>query len=259
MKTRFVIILFLFFALVANAQSDKSGFIAPTDSLARMMQGENIFYLPEDGFTLYGSPNVRDSIGMIVPLSRNKNAIKPPKIRDLTNATIHIIGSKPTIISGYDYAFKTYDDCFHIHFLAQENGFIKVLNDYNENLWIKMDEVTAKEFELKSWIDLYGKNGMIITTFPNAKIKLLQSPYSDAEVIIEIDEDYFEIKVTYFDEQDELCCEGLFCYVTATQFKVHPCYGGSYDKGNIIKIHQGWIRVIDQDGKRLIMHNAGGC
>lgn len=260
MKIIFVFITCLTFFFQGKAQTNLSGFIAPADSLARMLQGENILYLPEDGFTLYGNPAKSDSIGKIIPLVANQKALKPPKFRDLTQATIYLKGNKPNIISGYNYTFKTYDDCLHLHFSYYQNGFVKVLDNYGTSpFWISEDEVTTKGFKLTHWIDFYGTVGMYITTYPNSTISLLKSPFNDSDTLTEIDENHFEVKIKYFDESEAVCCEGLFCYVEATQYKVHPCFGGTYDKENIVQKLKGWIKVIDEQGKRLIMHNSGGC
>src|SRR5690606_20003670 len=134
------------------AQTNQTGFLSPTDSLARTMQAENILYLPESGFTLYRTPNMGDPIGKIEPLIPNQNAIKPPRSRDLTRAHIYLKGSKPKIISGYDYAFKSFEDCLHIPFHRSENGFVKALESYNDSLWIRIDEISAKGFQLISWM-----------------------------------------------------------------------------------------------------------
>jgi hypothetical protein len=260
MKILFVFLICLSIPILGNAQTNLSGFIAPTDSLASILQGENILYLPKDGFTLYGSPSTKDSLGKIIPLMANEKALKPPKFRDLTQAELYLIGDKPKIISGYDYAFKTYEDCLHLHFSDYQNGFVKVLDNYESSaFWISENEVTTKGFKLTHWIDFYGTVGMYITTCPNSTISLLQSPYNDSETLTEIDENHFEVKVIYFDESEAVCCEGLFCYVEATQYKVHPCFGGTYDKENIVQKLKGWIKVIDEQGNRLIKHNAGGC
>lgn len=260
MKIVFVFITCLTFFFQGKTQTNLSGFIAPTDSLARMLQGENILYLPEDGFTLYRNPASSDSIGKIIPLVANQKALKPPKIRDLTQAKLYRKGDKPKIISGYDYAFKTYDDCLHLHFSDYQNGFVKVLDNYGSSpFWISTDEITAKGFRLTYWTEFYGTAGMRITTFPNSTIPLLQSPYNDSEILIKIDDKHFEVKVIYFDESEAVCCEGLFCYIEAKHYKVHPCYGGTYDNENIVQKIKGWIKVIDEQGNRLIMHNAGGC
>ena len=76
MKILFVFLICLSIPILGNAQTNLSGFIAPTDSLASILQGENILYLPKDGFTLYGSPSTKDSLGKIIPLMANEKALK---------------------------------------------------------------------------------------------------------------------------------------------------------------------------------------
>lgn len=240
------------------AQTDQSGFISPTDSLARTMQGEQIFYLPENGFTLYRTPNIEDTIGKIEPLISNRKASKPPLYRDLTQANIQLKDFKPQILSG-EHLFKTFDDCWHIPFYRNESGFVKVLESYNDSLWIGIDEISAKGFRLTSWIDFYGSDGMMITVPKGHSVPLLRSPYADAEVLLQLDDIHFDIRVSYFDENNTDCCEGLYCYVQVVEYKVHPCFGGGYDEDNIIRKLSGWVKITDEEGKRLILHHAGGC
>lgn len=260
MKKNLLFIFFLVCFFQGIAQTNLSGFISPTDSLARILESENILYLPKDGFTLYGSPTTKDSIGKIMPLITSMNALKPPKYRDLTRAALYLKDKKPEIISGYDHAFKTFDDCLHLNFSDNQNGFVKVFNNHPfSSFYISVDEIMAKGFKFTHWIDFYGKAGMLITTFPNSTVSLLQSPYNDSAILAEIGENDFEVKVIYFDESDAVCCEGLFCFVEVTQYKIHPCYGGTYDEDNVIVTIKGWMKIIDEQGNRLIMHNAGGC
>lgn len=57
---------------------------------------------------------------------------------------IFIDGRKPQILSG-EHLFKTFDDCLHLAFYKQENRFVKVLESYNDSLWINLDEVNDKD------------------------------------------------------------------------------------------------------------------
>lgn len=252
-----LILTFLWSGFLA-AQTNQSGFISPADSLARTMQGEQIFYLPESGFTLYKTPNIEDAIGKLEPLIPNRKALKPPLFRDLTQARIYLKDFKPQILSG-EHLFKTFDDCFHIPFNRNENGFVKVLESYNDSLWIRIDEISAKGFQLTIWMDFYGSDGMMITVPKGLSVPLLRSPYVDAEILLQLDETHFDIRVSYFDEENTNCCEGLFCYVQVVEYKIHPCFGGTYEGDNTVQKLSGWIKIIDKEGKRLIIHNSGGC
>lgn len=240
------------------AQTNQSGFISPTDSLANTMQSEQILYLPENGFTLYQTPNIEDVIGKIEPLTPNWKALKPPRFRDLTQANIQLKDFKPQILSG-EHFFKTFDDCLHIPVSRRENGFVKVLESYNDSLWIRISEISAKGFRLTSWMDFYGSDGMMITVPKGLSIPLLRSPYADAEILLQLDDTHFDIRVSYFNEENKNCCEGLYCYVQVVEYKTHPCFGGTYEGDNIVQRRSGWIKIIDEKGKRLILHNAGGC
>lgn len=252
-----LILAFLWCEFLA-AQTNQSGFISPTDSLARTMQDEQILYLPEDGFTLYRTPNIKDIIGKIEPLIPNRKALKPPLFRDLTRANIQLKDFKPQILSG-EHFFKTFDDCLHIPFYRNENGFVKVLENYNDSLWIRIDEISAKGFQLTGWMEFYGSDGMMITVPKGLSIPLLRSPYADAEILLQLDDTHFDIRVSYFDEENKNCCEGLYCYVQVVEYKTHPCFGGAYEGDNIVQKLSGWIKIIDEKGKQLILHNAGGC
>lgn len=258
MKGLYTILLCFLSLGLLFAQTNQGGFISPTDSLIKTLQAENIFYLPASGFTLYRTPNIADTIGKIEPLIPNQKALKPPYFRDLTQARIFIEGSKPQMLSG-KHIFKTFDDCLHIPFYQQGNGYIKILESYYDSLWIKIDEVFEKDFQLVSWSDFYGRDGMFITVPSGKKTPLLQSPYQDSKTLLQLDDNHFDIRVSYFDEKSKTCCEGLFCYVKITEYKVHPCYGGDYSKNNIVRKLTGWVKLLDENGKRLVLHNSGGC
>lgn len=258
MRVFAILILTLLLSGFLAAQTNQSGFISPTDSLAQTMQGEQIFYLPENGFTLYRTPNIEDTIGKLEPLIPNRKGLKPPRFRDLSQANIHLKGFKPQILSGA-HLFKTFDDCLHIPFHRSENGFVKALESYNDSLWIRIDEISAKGFQLTNWMDFYGSDGMMITVPKGHSVPLLRSPYADAKILLQLDDTHFDIRVSYFDEENTDCCEGLYCYVQVVKYKVHPCFGGGYDEDNIIRKLSGWVKITDEEGKRLILHHAGGC
>lgn len=242
-------------ATIALAQS--GGFIVPHDSMKSEFPIEKAVYLPTKGFNFYGAPNGNYAGRILSGPPQNPPGTPAPIPSHLKNlqASMQMQGIRPQALD-LSFFFETYDDCYYVSFDKREDGFLRITNGASVG-WLSIEEVEKAGFKVVTWVDFYSEIGKIIVPPSNTKSSLRSSPYADAETLVKIDEDYFEVEVTAFDEG--LSREGSFCYVKATQFKIHPCYGGEYDEENVVKVYEGWIQVVDLDGQRLIFHNSHGC
>lgn len=245
--------------LVASAQQDQGGYIAPSDSLRATYPPTRAIFLPKEGFILFDVPN-GEFAGHIRPgILYNAPGGLPfvPPEDSLLYASVSGMKRRPTHID-LSFFFETSDDCFFIPFTQRKDGYVQIADDMMSS-WIAIEAIEKAHFRLVPWMDFYGKVGTIVVPPPQTTRPIRHSPYADAEVVVEVDEDYFEVQVIEYDKTTGSCCEGLFCYVRATRYKLHPCYGGGHTKNNIIDVYEGWLQFIDGKGKRLVVHNSGGC
>ncbi|MEQ9300976.1 MAG: hypothetical protein RIF33_20545 [Cyclobacteriaceae bacterium] len=256
-KNFVTLILSLLGPLTMMAQADQGGFIIPGDSIKVRLPIQRNVYIPLEGFTLYDGPNGDFSGRILAGSPQNSPGTSAPVPDHLKNmqASITGIARRPEALD-LSFFFETYDDCYYIRFDRKESGFVRVLGDATED-WLSITDIERSGFKLVSWIDFYGEIGRMVVPPHNASLPLRASPYADAEILLEIDENHFEVEVIPFEEGQS--CEGSFCYVRVTQFKLHPCYGGEYDADNIVKERTGWLQFIDEDGARLVFHNSHGC
>lgn len=257
MNLPFIIIL-IFSSLNLFSQFDQSGFITPNDSLLLQLPLEEIIYLPSDGISFYPSPQISKPIGKIKPGPFEQRQNKPPFFKERTSASIYRDNLKPQML-GFEHFFQTYDGCYHITFHEQKNGFVKIMESFEGEKWVSIDEIEQKGFKLVNWLEFYGKENMFVAVPGYTTVPILSSPYDDADVIAEIDKNHYDIRVIKYDENIDECCEGLYCKVLVVHYIKHPCFGGSYDESNIVDKYIGWLKFIDEKGKRLIIHHAGGC
>lgn len=254
-----IAILLCCFHIGVSAQYDQGGYIAPSDSLRATYPSTRAIFLPKEGFILFDVPN-GEFAGHIRPgILYNAPGGLPfvPPEDSLLYASVGGMKMRPTYLD-LSFFFETSDDCFFIPFTRRKDGYVQIADDMMSS-WIAIEAIEKAHFKLVPWMDFYGKAGTIVVPPPQTTRPIRQSPYADAEVVVEIDENYFEVQVVEYDKESRRCCEGPFCYVRATHYKVPPCLGGGYDKSNIVGIYEGWLQLIDEHGKRLVLHNPHGC
>ncbi|MEQ9412457.1 MAG: hypothetical protein RIF39_01430 [Cyclobacteriaceae bacterium] len=233
----------------AVAQRDQGGFLAPGDSLQKIVPYERIIFLPEDGFTFYEVPN-GEFKGKILP----GPPLNPPgsiidDIDTLMTSTITGAHIRPQLLS-IDTYFETSDDRYHLTFDRQQNEHVRILSG-NFQGWISVEEIKNKGFILTSWMEFYGeaKGNMI---HPREKIASIRiSPYADATIIETADELYSEISTLGE-------CEGSFCKVKVVQYK-NPYDPTKSKEENTLKKYKGWLQIIDDEGQPLVAHNSHGA
>lgn len=244
---------------LARAQHDQGGYIAPSDSLRATYPLTRVIFLPSDGFTFFQTPN-GEFAGRITPgFPRNApgaHAPIPPE-DSLLYASISRAKIRPTYLD-LSFFFETSDDRFFIPFTQRRDGYVQIEQGAMA-AWIAISDIEKAHFRLVSWMEFYGKEGTLVVPPPQTKRTLRRGPYADAEAIVDIEENYFEVRVITYDAESTTCCEGSFCYVRATRYKVPPCLGGGYDASNIVGVYEGWLQCIDDKGQRLVHHNAHGC
>lgn len=256
MMMRYIFIFYLCCFCCHNilAQTDKGGFIVPLDST--MFPTNNVIYLPKDGFVFYDKPNgeYAGRISRILP----PNIQIPANIPKDLYATVSRRNIRPTVLD-LSYFFKTKDNCFYVPFDKQEAGFVRIMPSPLE-AWVSVETIKQVGFKLTNWIDFYNIPDKTITIPPHKLLPLLMSPYLDANKIVDLDgKKNYIIKTIPFDSESKSCCEGLFCYVEAIQYKENPCKKRNYSHQNILKIYKGWLKIIDESGDKLIQFNTPEC
>lgn len=246
---RFVLSVFLGFTCVAAfAQRDQGGFIAPGDSLQKVMPHVKVIYLPQGGFTLFDLPEgeFKGKILSGPPLNTPGNSLE---MDSLLTSTIMGASIRPQLLS-LDTYFETFDNQYYLSFDKREGDYIRVLNNSYQG-WIAVEEILNKGCVLISWMEFYGESkGNAI--HPREKIADIRSaPYPDAPVIETADELYSEI-IT------QGKCEGSFCKVNVVQYK-NPYDPDKSKEENVLKKYKGWIQIIDDEGNPLVAHNSHGA
>ncbi len=239
--------LMVLFLTPVIAQRNQGGFIAPGDSILKLMPHEKLIFLPQEGFTFYDVPN-GEFKGKILPGPPLENHDQDEELDTLMSSTITGAYIRPQLLS-LDTYFETSDDRYHLIFDKQVDNHVRVLsNSYNG--WIALDEIYNKGFFLVSWMEFYGEEkGRMI--HPREKIApVLMNPYPDAKVIAMADELYSEISSTGK-------CEGSYCLVKVTKY-MNPYDATKTKEQNIVRKYRGWLRIIDDDGKPLVAHNSHG-
>lgn len=238
---------------LVGAQSDQGGFLEPVDTTK--FPSTNVIYLPQEGLVFYSKPN-GEYAGRISQSLPPYIQIPPGQPKSLY-ATIQWRSIRPTLLD-LSYFFKTYDERFHIQFDKLESGYIRIVNTKNE-AWVSVEDIKKWGFKITTWMDFYGAPDRSITIPAGKKLPLRLSPYNDAEIIANVDDEHFTIKIIPFDNTVKSCCEGLFCYVEVIQYKENPCKKGDYSEKNVIKTYKAWLKIIDESGDKIVMHNSGGC
>jgi hypothetical protein len=251
MKLRCIFLLIAFQTFIISfsfAQQDQGGFLSPNDSVRRLHPSENTLLLPKTGFILYDAPNGNYAGKIALGFPPNAPGTMSPTAVDSSFASYFApFNSRPFAISINDY-FETSDDCFHLSFKAQRDGFVQT----NGGLWIAVSQILESGFKLVYWMDFYTSGNKLLEPRAEKKLVLRESPYTDAKIILEIDNYYFFISI---DPETE----GYFAQAKVYQVHVHPCNDGALEGDNILQIYSGWIQIIDEAGQPMIEHSPGGC
>lgn len=238
--------LALSIAVGAVAQYDQSGFLMPADSLSKRLPGENIIYLPQDGFSFYEVPGGSFK-GKILP--------GPPLGEEfelssdsLLMSTVTGITIRPHLVSTDSY-FETSNSRFHLMFDQQKENHVLVFADSYQG-WISTEEIAEKGFVLVTWMEFYKKSKGLNIHPINKIASIYQFSNAQAKVIGTADELYSEITTTGK-------CENTFCLVKVTQYR-NPYDPEKTREENTLKKYKGWIQIIDEDGRLLVAQNVEG-
>ncbi len=229
------------------AQRDQGGFIAPGDSLRKLMPNGNMIYLPSGGFTFYEVPH-GDFKGKILPGPPLMAADADQEPDTLMTSTITGPSIQPLLL-GSDSFFLTSDNRFYLTFDQQRDQHVLVFSQSYQG-WIPLEEIQRKGFVLVYWMEFYGETkGQLIHSLQ--KIAAIRSgPYHDAPVVEMADELFSEIRSTGK-------CEGPYCKVEVIQYN-NPFDQTKSKEENISKRYKGWMQIIDEEGKPLVAHHLQG-
>lgn len=232
----------------SHAQQDQGGFLTPNDSGRSSYASENILLLPKTGFVLYDAPNGNYAGKIALGFPPNAPGTMAPTSIDSNFASYFApFNSRPVYVSIEGY-FETSDDCFHLTFKAQRDGFVQI----KSGLWIAVSQIMESGFKLVNWMDFYTSGNKLLEPLPEKKLVLRESPYLDAKIILDVDNYYYFISL---DPETE----GYFAQAKVYQVHAHPCNDGALEGDNVLQIYYGWIQIIDDEGQPMISHSPGGC
>lgn len=251
MKLHYITLFLALQSLMSShtlAQQDQGGFLTPTDSARSLYASEHILLLPKTGFVLYDAPNGNYAGKIAFGFPPNASGgVAPGNIDTNFMSYFAPFNSRPVAIPIESY-FESSDDCFHLSFKAQRDGFVQT----SGGLWMAISQILESGFKLVNWMDFYTSGTKQLEPLPEKKLVLRESPYMDAKIILDIDNYYFFILL---DPETE----GYFAQAKVYQVHAHPCNDGALEGDNVLQIYHGWIQIIDEAGQPMIAHSPGGC
>lgn len=239
----FAVIIVLFDSTVASGQQDQGGFLAPGDSLSKIIPEKHLIFLPEDGFTFYTSP-AGDFKGKIMP-GPPLEMRGDPEIDTLLVATL--AGNQMnTKLLPADFFFETSDSCYYLSYNQQREDHFLVDNGQFQG-WLSIEEVRKKGFKPVSWMQFYGESKGRMIHSREKTVAIRSAADDNAPVVNTADELYSEITSTGK-------CLNLYCQVKIVEYK-NPYDPSKSKEENVLKKYKGWIKIIDDDGRPLVAHN----
>ena len=239
---KFFLLIISIFPLLFLSQGLQSGLILPQNDEDQHTDKYCCVLSPKEGFTVYDSPNGKKTGTLKMLPPSEKDSQTPYHIYFFTGKNSVEVQDIDSI--GYDVFALEYADI--------QKGFVKI--DYNVKGWLKLEEIKASKFKTVNWLQyLQNKNATVLGYYANEPgLNLRANPSSDSEVIGGVRGDQFEIKLTNN-------CTGQWCKVNIIKYREHPCNTDLEETENIEYRTEGWMKIIDDNGKPNIWSYQKGC
>jgi hypothetical protein len=237
-------IFFLFTIHLTFGQTFQNGLILPDKN-----ENEEIccIYSPKEGFEIYDGPNGE----LIGRLTRNvtQNTGDQSFYRiyfvDYLTKTEQLIGLENFQEIGYEVWAITY---------KQINDDFVNLNIKNKNYWLKITDLQKVGFTLTNWQTFLSNNiDNLLGFYANDPgLNLREQPNLNSRIIRTLKGDINQISPTKEHS-------GHWTKVKVIFSKEHPCGTDLTEKENIIEELEGWIKIVDDEGKPNVWYYSRGC
>lgn len=246
LKMKRFLIIFIPITNFCFAQKYHNGLILP--EFDKVEQSEVCcIYSPEEGFTVFNSPNGNE-IGTLTRMTEsNADDQAPYKIFFIHKSTetakqIELSNFKQI---GYEIWAITY--------FERKNGFVRIV-DKNVDYWLSEKEIEDKDFKVENWKNfLISNTGSLLGYYandPGLNLRLL--PSKDSDLILTFNGDLFEIKPT-------AQAEGNWVKVEVIKYKEHPCVSDLNQNELIEEKFDGWIKLVNDNGSPNVWYYSRGC
>lgn len=194
-------------------------------------------YIPMSGLKLYKSPNTK-SIGHLRLTNQNQSSeFYESEIKYLNGDT-----DKYKL----EYFEMVGYEIFALKYISAHSSYLQLEN----KLWVKIEELQEKGLKHKSWMRFAIEEENVLGWHGNKPgIELRRNPIEDAEPIMLLEGDLFEINLS-----EELQAEWI--KVNVNEYQIHPC---NDPNAKPIKKHSGWIKIISENGTLNIWNYRKGC
>lgn len=236
MTTSFFKLLVLCFNIsLVNAQTVNTGLIVPKNKDDMFSAKYCCVLSPATGFRVFDNPN-----GAIIGnLKKGKD----------TYSMYFSTTNKKTKFE--DYQEVGYE-ISALKFIKRDNNFVKLSG--KNNYWLSEDEIKKSNFITMDWMSFMIRSSPdVLGYYANEPgLKVRKTPDVNGEILGSVRGELFEIKLTNK-------TNGNWCYVKITKYKEHPCQTELDDSKNIESKMEGWIKVLDDNGKPNLWNYTKGC
>jgi len=243
MMTKFSILIFILITNLTFCQVFKNGLILPDKNKD---EKNCCIYVPKNGFKIYD-----DKGKLIGTLTRNVKQNKG----DQSAYRIYFVSTsskKEELIEidnfkeiGYEVWALTYN---------QINGDFVKLDILEKNYWINISETQNAGFKLTNWQKFFSDmTGILLGFYPNEPgLNLRNEPDANSKLIRTLKGDVCQISLTKENK-------GLWSKVKVIVTKENPCGTDLTEEENIIEEIEGWIKIVDDEGKPNLWYYSRGC
>ena len=239
-----ITIFFIFIIHLTFGQTFQNGLILPDKN-----EDEEIccIYSPKDGFKIYDGPNGK-LIGILTRnVTQNTGDQSSYRIYFVDNQTNteQLIELDNFQEIGYEVWALTYKQI--------KDDFVN-LNIKNKNFWLKINDIQKDGFALTKWQTFLSNNvDNLLGYYANDPgLNLREQPNLNSRITRILKGDINQISPTK--EHN-----GHWTKVKVIISKEHPCGADLTEKENIKEELEGWIKIVDDDGKPNVWYYSRGC
>lgn len=238
------IILFLILNTQVSGQVLQNGLIMPKQT---EREGICCVYAPEKGFSVYNKPG-GEKIGI---LTRNIDQ----NYGGESYYQIYLVDGKTKKASQIelDNFQEIGYQIWAITYFERRSGFVRIING-KYNYWLNEREIDKQGFKLTEWQDFLSENtGYLMGYYAKTPgLNLREGPDTDSKIIRALRGVTNQIMPTREHT-------GPWTKVKVIIHKENPCRTNLAEDNNIQQELEGWIKIVDDNGRPNVWYNAEGC